>query len=151
MPLRPPRPVLVAAYALGVLAVGMWADVATTGRTHLLRDVLSTGVVLVFGAIAGDVALTLIEQLHARLVGSVAISIAAVLIGHLLTPLMAMLVQIPRAGFEIVPTIVFGLEFVIRQAIVPSLVTGTLLGLIVSAATSHRQSEIANRESHHHA
>jgi hypothetical protein len=34
MSLRLPRPILVAAYALGVLAVGMWADVATTGRNR---------------------------------------------------------------------------------------------------------------------
>jgi hypothetical protein len=127
----------------------MWADVATRGRTDLLRDVLSTGVVLVLGAVAGDVALTVIERLHARLLGTVAISIAAVLIGHLLTPLMAMLVQIPRVGLEIVPTIVLGTEFVIRQALGPSAVIGAALGLILNLTPPNAESStsIANLKS----
>jgi hypothetical protein len=51
---------------------------------------------------------------------------------------MAMLVQIPRVGVEIVPTIMLGMEYLVRKAIGPSLVVGTLLGLILIATSSNR-------------
>lgn len=134
------RPMLVALFALAVLAVSAWVDVARAGRTDLVRDPLSTAIVLIFGAIAGDVALTVLETVDVRwqLRPGVRIAIAAalgalaVLAGHALTPLMAMAVQIPRVGLAMIPTIGLGMEYVIRQALAPALVAGAIVGVIAA-------------------
>jgi hypothetical protein len=127
-------------FALSALAVGMWVDIADRGRTDLLRDVLSTGIMLVFGAIAGDTALTLIERVRgqARPLIVIGVCVLGVLVGHMLLPFMAMLVQVPRVGLGFLPTIVEAMAFVLRQAIGPSLVVGTLLGLVIITTTSTR-------------
>lgn len=140
-----PHAALIALYALGALAVGVWSDLAFAGRTDLLRDPISTAVTLVFGAIVGDAAVSVEQRIFARhglwpaakslfILRVMAGSIGWVLLGHLLTPAMAMLVQIPRAGFDILPTIALGLEFVLRQALLPALVVGSAVGLVVGAA-----------------
>lgn len=136
------RPMLVALFALAVLAVGAWVDIARAGRTDLVRDPLSTAIVLVFGAIAGDVALTALTAVDARwrprpaarMAAAAAIGALAVLAGHALTPLMALAVQIPRVGLAMIPTIGLGMEYVIRQALVPALVAGAITGAIAALA-----------------
>lgn len=133
---------VIALYVLGVLAVGVWTDLAFDGRTDLLRDLLSTGIALVFGAIIGDAALTVEEAISQRrglwpkskplfVLRVMAMSVGWVLLGHLLTPALAMLVQIPRTGFDILPTIILALEFTLRQALIPASVIGVSVGLIV--------------------
>lgn len=140
-----PRSVLIALYALGALAVGIWSDLAFAGRTDLLRDPISTAITLVFGAIVGDIAVSVEQRIFARrslwpvakplfILRVITGSIGWLLLGHLLTPAVAMLVQIPRAGFEILPTIALGLEFVLRQALLPVSVVGSGIGLAVGAA-----------------
>lgn len=133
---------VIALYAVGVLATGVWSDLASDGRTDFLRDLLSTGIVLVFGAIVGDAALSVEETIYRRrgqwpkskplfILRVMTLSIGWVMLGHLLTPGLAMLVQVPRVGFDILPTIVLGLEFALRQALMPATVIGASVGVIV--------------------
>jgi len=144
---------IVLIYALGVLAVGVWRDLAFAGRTDLLRDPISTAIVLVFGAIIGDVALSAEASLLARrglwprskllfVLRLAATSAGWVMLGHLLTPAIAMLVQIPRAGLSIVPTILLGLEFELRQALLPALTVGAGVGLAVGPLLIRRASQL---------
>jgi hypothetical protein len=143
---------IILIYALGVLAVGVWRDLAFAGRTDLLRDALSTAIVLVFGAIVGDVALSAEEALLVRrglwprskllfLLRLAAMSAGWMMLGHLLTPTIAMLAQIPRAGLSIVPTILLGLEFELRQALLPALVMGAGVGAVVGPLLVRRASQ----------
>ncbi|MFC1464421.1 MAG: hypothetical protein ACFLMY_06185 [Candidatus Brachytrichaceae bacterium NZ_4S206] len=145
------RPILVTLYALGVLVVGVWSDLAFAGRTDLLRDLLSTAITLVFGAIAGDTAISVEEAVFARhglwpvarplfMLRVMAMSAGWVMLGHLLMPAIAMLAQIPRAGLEILPTIALGLEFALRRALLPALVVGVVVGSVVGLAFAHRAS-----------
>lgn len=145
------RSMLVALYALGVLAVGVWRDLAFAGRTDLLRDLLSTAITLIFGAIAGDTALSVEEAIFARrglwpsarplfMLRVMVMSAGWVMLGHLLAPAIAMLAQIPRAGLEILPTIALGLEFALRRALLPALVVGTVVGSVASLAFVRRAS-----------
>ncbi len=142
---------LIALYALGVLAVSVWSDLAFAGHTDLLRSPLPTAITLVFGAIVGDTAVSVEEAIFARrgvwpaarllfLLRIMAMSAGWVMLGHLLTPALAMLVQIPRAGLEILPTIALGLEFALRQALLPSLVVGSVVGSVVSLTFIRRAS-----------
>ncbi len=132
----------ISLYVLAVLVVGIWRDLAFAGRTDLLRDVLSTVIVIVFGTIVGDTAWSVEEMIFARrglwpqpralfVLRVMAMSVGWVMLGHLLKPAIAMLVQIPRVGFEILPTIVIGLEFELRWALLPALVMGAGVGLAV--------------------
>ncbi|MCS6848894.1 MAG: hypothetical protein RMN52_14405 [Anaerolineae bacterium] len=143
------RPILVALYALGVLAVGVWSDLAFAGRTDLLRDLLSTAVTLVFGAIIGDTALSVEEVIFARrglwpaarplfMLRVMAMGAGWAMLGHLMTPAIAMLAQIPRAGLEILPTIGIGLEFALRRALLPALVVGVVVGSVTGLAFVRR-------------
>ncbi len=137
-----PGPLLVALYALGVLVVGVWSDLAFAGHTDLLRNLLPIAITPVFGAIAGDTAISVEETLFARhglwptarplfVLRVMATSAGWVMLGHLLTPAIAMLAQIPRAGLDILPTIVLGLEFALRRALLPALVVGAVTGSVV--------------------
>ncbi|BCX04963.1 MAG: hypothetical protein KatS3mg053_2901 [Candidatus Roseilinea sp.] len=142
---------LIALYALGVLVVGVWSDLAFAGRTDLLRDLLSTAITLVFGAIAGDTALSVEEIIFTRhglwpaarplfMLRVMALSAGWVMLGHLLTPAIAMLAQIPRAGLEILPTIALGLEFKLRWALLPAWVVGAGVGSVVGLALARGMS-----------
>lgn len=133
------RRLLVGLFALAVLMAGVWTDMLIDGRTDLLRDLLSTGIALVFGLIAGDTALTVEERIGRwprstllYVLRVMAMSALWVWLGHALMPTLAMVVQIPRAGFDILPTILLGVEFVLRQSFVPCLVLGAAVGLIVA-------------------
>lgn len=135
------RRFLVALFALAVLMAGVWTDLLVDGRTDLLRDLLSTGIVLVFGLIIGDTALTVEEHIGQRpapallyVLRVMLMSALWVLLGHALMPALAMLVQIPRAGLDILPTIALGVEFVIRQSLLPCAVMGAVVGLVVALA-----------------
>lgn len=142
---------LIALYAIGVLAVSIWSDLAFAGHTDLLRSPLPTAITLVFGAIVGDTAVSAEEAVFARrglwptawplfALRVMAMSAGWVMLGHLLTPAVAMLVQIPRAGFEILPTIALGLEFALRQALLPALVVGVVVGSVVGLTFIRRAS-----------
>lgn len=133
------RPALVALFALAVLMAGVWTDMIVDGRTDLLRDLLSTGIALLFGLIVGDTALTVEERigrwpqstlLYALRV--MALSALWVWLGHALMPALALLVQIPRAGFEILPTILLGIEYVLHTSLLPSAVLGAAVGLVMA-------------------
>lgn len=133
------RLVLVALYALAVLLAGVWTDLRVNGRTDLLRDLLSTGIVLVFGLIVGDVALSVEERIGRRprwtplyILRVMGMSALWVWLGHALMPTLAMGVQIPRTGLDILPTIALGVEFVLRQSFVPCVVLGAGVGLVVA-------------------
>lgn len=133
------RPALVTLYALAVVMAGVWTDLRVDGRTDLLRDVLSTGIVFVFGLIVGDTAMTVEERIGQRPKSTVlytlrvmAMSAGWVWLGHALMPTLALVVQIPRAGFDILPTIWLSVEFVLRQSFVPCVVLGAAVGLIVA-------------------
>jgi hypothetical protein len=132
------RRLLVGLFALAVLMAGVWTDMLIDGRTDLLRDLLSTGIALVFGLIVGDTAMTVEERIGRRpkpawlyVLRVMGMSVLWVWLGHALMPTLAMVVQIPRAGFDILPTILLGVEFVLRQSFVPCLVLGAVVGLIV--------------------
>ncbi|MCS7054559.1 MAG: hypothetical protein NZM18_00045 [Thermoflexales bacterium] len=133
---------LVACYAFGVVLVGVWSDLTTAGRTDLVRDPVLTAITFVFGALAGDAALSVEERIFARrglwpaarplfALRLIATSAGWVMLGHLLTPTIAMLVQIPRVGTEILPTIALGLEFALRRALLPTLVVAAGVGSVV--------------------
>lgn len=135
------RRVLVALFALAVLLAGVWTDLRVDGYTDLLRDWLSTGIALMFGLIAGDTALTVEERIghwpRSRLLYALrvmAMSAGWVWLGHALMPVMAMLVQIPRAGVEIVPTVALGSAYVLRTSLLPCLVLGAAAGLPTALA-----------------
>jgi len=145
---------IILIYALGVLAVGVWRDLAFAGRTDLLRDILPTAIVFVFGAIVGDVALSVEEACFVRrglwprskplfVLRLAAMSVGWMMLGHLLTPAIAMLVQISQTGLGIVPTILLGLEFELRQALLPALVVGTGVGATVGLMLLRRASRLA--------
>lgn len=132
------RRLLITLFALAVLMAGVWTDLRVDGRTDLLRDVLSTGIALVFGLVIGDTALTVEARIgrwpQTRLLyvlRVMAMSAGWVWLGHALMPTLAMVVQIPRAGLDILPTILLGVEFVLRQSFVPCFVLGAAVGLIV--------------------
>jgi hypothetical protein len=153
MMLRYRRPALVTLFALAVLMAGVWTDLRVDGRTDLLRDLLSTGIALVFGLIAGDTALTVEERIghwpRPRLLyvlRVMAMSALWVWLGHALMPALAMLVQIPRAGVEIVPTILLGVEFVLRQSLLPCVVLGVAVGLAIVMINGRTQ-QIPNDQS----
>jgi hypothetical protein len=133
------RRVLVGLFAGAVLMAGVWTDIRVDGRTDLLRDLLSTGIALVFGLIAGDTALSVEERIGRwpkpawrYTLRVMAMSALWVWLGHALMPALALVVQIPRAGVEIVPTILLGIEFVLRQSFVPCVVLGAAVGLVVA-------------------
>lgn len=133
------RRLLVALFALAVLMAGVWTDFIVDGRTDLLHDLLSTGIALIFGLIAGDTALTVEERIgrwprSTPLYGLRVMATSAlwVWLGHTLMPALALLVQIPRAGFEIVPTILLGIAFVLRTSLVPCVVLGAAVGLVLA-------------------
>jgi hypothetical protein len=150
------RPALVALFALAVLLAGVWTDLLVDGRTDLLRDLLSTGIALVFGLIVGDTALTVEERIGRRPKSTplyalrvMGMSALWVWLGHALMPALAMLVQIPRTGFDILPTIALGIEFILRQSFLPCLVLGALVGLAV-VLVSHKNathSELVEEQS----
>jgi len=129
---------LVGLYALGILAVGVWADLRASGRTDLLRDLLSTAMTLLLGAMVGDSLASLL--LRWRDAGArradwrvVPLSALAMWIGHALLPTLAMLVQVPRVGLDFLPTLLLGLEWVLRAAVLPALVVGAGVGVAALA------------------
>ena len=61
-----------------------------------------------------------------------AMSAGWVWLGHALMPTLAMLVQIPRTGFDILPTIVLGVEYILRHSLMPCIVLGAAVGLVVA-------------------
>lgn len=137
------RRVLVVLFALAVLMAGVWTDIRVDGRTDLLHDLLSTAIALVFGLVVGDTALS-VEERIGRWPASLPLYVLRVMVmsalwvwlGHALMPTLAMLVQIPRAGFDILPTIALGIEFVLRTSLVPCVVLGAAVGLIVALANT---------------
>lgn len=144
MMLRYRRPALVILFALAVLLAGVWTDINVDGRTDLLHDLFSTAIALVFGLIAGDTALTVEERigrwpkstlLYALRV--MAMSALWVWLGHALLPALALLVQIPRAGFAILPTILLGIEYVLRTSLLPCAALGAAVGLVMAIANPH--------------
>ena len=139
MMLRYRRPALMILFALAVLMAGVWTDFIVDGRTDLLHDLLSTGIALVFGLIVGDTALSVEERIGCwptstllYMLRVMAMSALWVWLGHALMPALAMLVQIPRTGVEIVPTILLGIAFVLRTSLVPCLALGATVGLVVA-------------------
>lgn len=141
MMMRYRRSALVLLFALAVLMAGMWTDMIVDGRTDLLHDLFSTGIALVFGLIVGDTALSVEEKigcwpkpalLYALRI--MAMSALWVWLGHALMPALALLVQIPRAGFEILPTVLLGIEYVLHTSLLPSAVLGAAVGLVMVRA-----------------
>lgn len=143
MLLRYRRPALVLLFALAVLMAGVWTDIIVDGRTDLLHDLFSTGIAIVFGLIVGDSALSVEERIgrwpQSTLLYTLrvmAISALWVWLGHALMPALALLVQIPRAGFDILPTIALGIEYVLCTSLVPCVVLGAAVGLVVALSNT---------------
>ncbi len=136
---RHPRAALVAIYAVSTLGVGIGTDLLTFQHTDLLRDPFSTLMTLVVGAMLGDVTVNLwlhwqeVLAPRARLVRGLALSFLTVWGAHALLPLTAMLVQIPRADFAMMTTIVLGMEWLLRHSLLPAVVFGALAGFTAAA------------------
>ncbi|MCS6773804.1 MAG: hypothetical protein NZ693_06810, partial [Thermoflexales bacterium] len=69
--MRRPSPRLFATllFSLGALALSAWADYDQLSRVDVLRDPVSTLIIAVFGAIAGDTMMTLEDILRRRFKG----------------------------------------------------------------------------------
>ena len=113
-----------------------------------------------FGLIVGDTALTVEERIGRwprstllYVLRVMAMSALWVWLGNALIPALAMVVQIPRTGLDILPTVLLGIEFVLRQSFVPCVVLGAAVGLVVALANNKNAthfesaSQISNRKS----
>lgn len=140
--MKRPSPRLFATllFSLSALALSAWADLDQLGRVDVLRDPISTLIIAVFGALAGDTMMTLEETLRRRLsllnrplpsaFVLVGLSVLGAWFGYLFTPLGAMLVQVPRVGLDFLGTISLTIGFIAPRMILPALVAGVMIAAL---------------------
>lgn len=123
-------------YTVAVVITSVWVDYTTQGFTDIFRDVLATAFVVLFGILAADLGLSLEGwarrrwQVQLRTWQEFAFGLPfgalVVLMGHALLPLGALVVQVPRVGLALLPTIGIAAEFVTQKAWMPALITGAV-------------------------
>lgn len=122
-----------AALVISVWFVGVWADLSR-GRTPDFFDVQTAVVNLFFAWVLAELCDTVIGRMPtaqpARLVSMALFGIAFSAVAHALPSFLVGLIQIPLGGLAMLRSVVEGLMFTIRQALVPALVCGAIGGLI---------------------
>jgi hypothetical protein len=122
-----------AALAIGVWCTGVWADIAR-GRSPDFFDPQTAIVHLFFAWVLAEMADSVINRLqHIRAPWHVVMALFGALFvtfAHATPSFLIGLIQIPLGGLAMLRSVVEGLFFTLRQALLPSLMCGALAGLI---------------------
>jgi hypothetical protein len=116
---------------LGSLLVGIWVD-AASGRTP---DAFSVPTLILLALISwppAEFGRDVIQRLRYSALAPL-IGILTVAISHALPTLLAGLVNVPRTGLSFLPEVLMGLMFTLEQALIPSLVVGSVAGGVAAS------------------
>ncbi|MDW8395839.1 MAG: hypothetical protein RMM31_06330 [Anaerolineae bacterium] len=145
--MKRPSPRLFATllFSLSALVLSAWADYDQLSRVDVLRDPISTLIIAVFGAVAGDTMMTLEDILRRRFKGlhrplpSVLVMLASSALGawfgYLFTPLGAMLAHTPFVGSGFLNTISLSIGFIASRMILPAALAGVIIAVLRSGYT----------------
>jgi hypothetical protein len=127
------RRLVRAVFAIGVWCTGVWADFAR-GRTPDYFDLQTAIVHLFFAWVLAELCDGVIDRLQqTRIPWPAAMALFGaifVALAHATPSFLIGVMQIPLGGLAMLRSVVEGLFFTLRQALLPALVCGALAGLI---------------------
>ena len=123
------------ALAIGSLLVGIWADVLL-GRKPDYFDLRTAVIAFLLSWIPTEIGRNAINNIQrvkpalARWLLAAVIGIFSVAVAYALPTFLSGLLNVPRVGLSFLPTLLMGLAFTLRQALIPVLVVGSMVGVI---------------------